>query len=346
MLRCFRRHSLAIVLVSFSGASALAQLPSQQRLAPINQLGRSWGFGVSDGYHECPEGKCGPSSLGFLDKLNPFGSTLYPNSCAVEKCGAPSGPVSAIPMTVLPPSPQMYQQYAKPIDNPMPGSSPIPQPQPPYQTSPVPIPHSNQMNYPPAAPPLPIPDPLPVPDPLPMYQSEPPQLQPEPRRESPFPQRSNTDDDRNRRMKNESLLDDEANLPEAETVTPPAPQLRKRHPDDKPLGEMPESWSEPKDEGPKTRIGFPEPNNDDDLNLLPNSPDLGPTTQYRRPNPFGTVSYPTEQDHHQQRVANQRAREAGYRSYGRPATAVPSYVGGRNPYLYNQGYSPTMNRYR
>lgn len=336
-MRCFRRYGLAMVVVSVGGAVASAQLPPQQRFSPINQLGRSWGFGVSDGYHECPEGQCGPNKPGFLDKLNPFGdklnplgSTLYPNSCAVGKCAAPVGTTPAIPMTALPPTPNMYQQFAAPAENPMAGTMSAPQLPPAYPTTPTPY----------AAPT----SPLPVPDPLPMYHSEPPQLQPETHRESPFPPANKTDENRNRSSKQESLLDEEP-TPKAELV-PPAPPLRKRQPGDKPLGEMPEKWSEPTDDTPKTRINFPNPPKEDDLNLLPNTPDLGPTTQYGRPNPFGTVSYPTERNHQQQRAANQRAREAGYMNYGRPSTGVPGYVSVPNPYLYNQTSSMPVNRYR
>jgi hypothetical protein len=51
-----------IKLTSFAGvvwlsSSCLAQLPAQ-RVSPVNLLGRYHGFGYSDGYHECKDGKC------------------------------------------------------------------------------------------------------------------------------------------------------------------------------------------------------------------------------------------------------------------------------------------------
>ncbi|MEQ1827084.1 MAG: hypothetical protein ABL921_14110 [Pirellula sp.] len=47
---------LSLTLLAIFSCSATAQLPSQ-RTSPINYFGRFHGFGYSDGYHECKEGR-------------------------------------------------------------------------------------------------------------------------------------------------------------------------------------------------------------------------------------------------------------------------------------------------
>jgi hypothetical protein len=51
---------LAFVFSGFFCSPAAAQLPSQNRFSPINYFGRWQGFGYSDGYHACKEGRCPP----------------------------------------------------------------------------------------------------------------------------------------------------------------------------------------------------------------------------------------------------------------------------------------------
>ena len=56
-----RLFSIAIVFTAV--ATTQAQLPSQNRVSPINYFGRYHGFGYSDGYHECKESKVRPASF-------------------------------------------------------------------------------------------------------------------------------------------------------------------------------------------------------------------------------------------------------------------------------------------
>ena len=53
---------LSILLVSVLTVAAQAQLPSE-RFSPINYFGRYHGFGYSDGYHACKEGRCNSWSM-------------------------------------------------------------------------------------------------------------------------------------------------------------------------------------------------------------------------------------------------------------------------------------------
>lgn len=55
---------MAFVFSGFFCSTAEAQLPSQNRFSPINYFGRWQGFGYSDGYHACKEGRC-PSKQSF-----------------------------------------------------------------------------------------------------------------------------------------------------------------------------------------------------------------------------------------------------------------------------------------
>jgi len=48
---------LSIAFACFFGAAAQAQLASD-RLSPLNYFGRYHGFGYSDGYHACKDGRC------------------------------------------------------------------------------------------------------------------------------------------------------------------------------------------------------------------------------------------------------------------------------------------------
>ena len=48
---------LSIALVCVFSVAAEAQLPSE-RFSPINYFGRFHGFGYSDGYHACKDGRC------------------------------------------------------------------------------------------------------------------------------------------------------------------------------------------------------------------------------------------------------------------------------------------------
>ena len=52
---------LSIALVCVFTVAAQAQLPSE-RVSPINYFGRFHGFGYSDGYHACKDGRCNNSS--------------------------------------------------------------------------------------------------------------------------------------------------------------------------------------------------------------------------------------------------------------------------------------------
>ncbi len=53
---------LSVVLVGVWTVAAQAQLPSEH-FSPINYFGRYHGFGYSDGYHACKEGRCNSWSL-------------------------------------------------------------------------------------------------------------------------------------------------------------------------------------------------------------------------------------------------------------------------------------------
>ncbi len=52
---------LSIAFACFFSMSAEAQLASD-RFSPINAFGRFHGFGISDGYHACKDGRCKPDS--------------------------------------------------------------------------------------------------------------------------------------------------------------------------------------------------------------------------------------------------------------------------------------------
>ena len=48
---------LSVAFVCVFNVSAHAQLPSES-FSPLNYLGRFYGFGYSDGYHACKDGRC------------------------------------------------------------------------------------------------------------------------------------------------------------------------------------------------------------------------------------------------------------------------------------------------
>jgi len=54
---------LALAITGLCPRYADAQLPSQNRFSPINYFGRFSGFGYSDGYHACKDGRCSSGSL-------------------------------------------------------------------------------------------------------------------------------------------------------------------------------------------------------------------------------------------------------------------------------------------
>ncbi|MDZ4851444.1 MAG: hypothetical protein SGI77_19310 [Pirellulaceae bacterium] len=139
---------IAICSLLFSSTTAWAQMPSQT-LSPLNQLFRAWGFGVSDGYHECvtcPKVTDRPHDLFVLPNSNLFyRAPEHKNQSMISRAMA-AKPVAtsiaslkthtqsdvqaeqprandAMPMTILPPSTQMYQQFAEPHSTPLPNSS-------------------------------------------------------------------------------------------------------------------------------------------------------------------------------------------------------------------------------
>ncbi len=138
----FVRHGIAIIVVTTSfSASAEAQLPASKP-SPLNQLGRWSGFGISDGYHECPEPtqRSLPSPAGLFAR-SAASTPMYPAPCVesesvsifsrlnpfrdkanAKSSDCPTGGClpSASQAGVLPPSPQMYQQFATPHETPLP----------------------------------------------------------------------------------------------------------------------------------------------------------------------------------------------------------------------------------
>ena len=73
---------MSIAFASFFCAAAQAQL-SSDRFSPINYFGRYHGFGYSDGYHACKDGKCktGSSWISWTGMSSFYGEpTPPPNS--------------------------------------------------------------------------------------------------------------------------------------------------------------------------------------------------------------------------------------------------------------------------
>ncbi len=236
--RNFGWQRIAALMLSCSSTTVWAQLPAQ-KLSPLNQIGRSWGFGISDGYHECPECKncASPTGSGgraasnnthespdcqkpsFFSRMNPYKDSSAEGTSATGGHGAGSGS-----MIVLPPSPQMYQQFAVPYEP----AAPI-------------------ANYQPT-------------DPNPGYDQSLP-VAPGPFLTSPgsqVPDPAESDSFESNPLRNDDQL-----LQEQDSVPPP-PILRKRQKADKPLGEE----SVPA----FPRVNVPaKPNDkvDDSLDLLP-----------------------------------------------------------------------------
>ena len=95
---------LSIAFACFFSMSAQAQLASD-RFSPINSFGRFHGFGFSDGYHACKDGRCKPDSS--WKSWAPI-SSFY---------GSPSLPPSnrIVPMQSMGELPQIPQQiYVEP----------------------------------------------------------------------------------------------------------------------------------------------------------------------------------------------------------------------------------------
>jgi len=260
MTNRYRRwHGIAALVLSCSSTTAWAQLPGT-KLSPLNQLSRSWGFGVSDGYHECvgcahtnqrpndilrvnncnllyvaPEYRSKPS----IGRMDPFKTILYDERGGPNGCGVNTA--QPMPMTVLPPSPQMYQQFAAPQSTPLPGSN---------------FSQSDQGGTPSQAfPPSPPPSPWPAPN----YKES---VVPDPIED--------VESDR------DSLLEQKPRDPKPEAVPPPPP-LRKRQKDDKPLGEEPRAN--------ESLLPKKETDYDESLDLLPKS-DIPPVTVRQPRNPI------------------------------------------------------------
>ncbi len=120
---------LSIAIVSAFGVAAQAQLPSD-RFSPINYLGRYHGFGYSEGYHACKEGRCNSASGGSFWKPWESMSSFYGSATA-----PPSNRIVAMRTTNV--APLYSQEYytspsggqsmdVAPIQVPM--SSPLAQP--------------------------------------------------------------------------------------------------------------------------------------------------------------------------------------------------------------------------
>ena len=246
MMKRFRTwQNILAVIFSCSATTAWGQLPSQS-LSPLNQLGRSWGFGVSDGYHECkscskpgqhpqdilrvansnlfyrsPEHR--PPSM--VDRINPFKGVTACEPQPFSGYGLQS--TNAMPMTVLPPSPEMYQQFAVPQSTTLPESG--------NQHAEPMVPSGNPSTSSPwSSSPS---DKQPVPDPVPNLDAQ--------RRNSV----------------------EKPPVPEEKAAVPPAP-LRKRQKGDKPLGEEPKAFKPIDDD---SLLSDPQSNSDDRLDLLPRS---------------------------------------------------------------------------
>ncbi len=256
---------IAALLLSCSSTSVFAQLPASNP-SPLNQLGRSWGFGISDGYHECPECKrpaaysrmaalpVGVSHTvpciqreqkpSLFSKMNPFKDANaggHPQSC---------GPDGNHSMTILPPSKQMYQQFAAPSETPLPGSNY-------HSTEPSSL--SNQSISPP---PLGAPGTI-APESFPSS----------PGIRVPDPIELDSVDDQNFR-------NGAPQLPQQDTVPPP-PALRKRQKGDKPLGEE-ENSKLPREPVQGDPADKPADKGDDSLDLLPKE-EPPPITIHRQP---------------------------------------------------------------
>ncbi len=57
------RRLLSVAFVCVFNVAAHAQLPSDS-FSPLNHLGRFYGFGYSEGYHACKDGRCDSGKIG------------------------------------------------------------------------------------------------------------------------------------------------------------------------------------------------------------------------------------------------------------------------------------------
>jgi hypothetical protein len=377
MIRFQRSKFIAILAFGCSSATAWGQLPSQ-KTSPINQINRAWGFGVSNGYHECPPPvKCQPANgqrKSFLDKFDPIGGTLYDKSSVVTPHfqHGMHAPAAAMPMTTLPASPQSsspYSQFAAPAETPLPGSHYMPQTPPPLPqlVSPQPI-QIDPSNLQPSSPNFPKDNasaPAPLSDPNVSLPAEPSNAV----RNSPGSMLKSAPSEHSQQSSDLDLLSESDRTDQV----PPSPPLRRRQPTDKPLGETPDSWSPPKANSIKPQS---EPESDEDLNLLPTNNGLPPVTYdhgYRSGTPvtrdvfenYSQTIPPSNQQSYQQGYpqSNQRS-QSHQQAYQQPKTGSrsliardypvasnpyaayqvqqgPSYITVQNPYTqYNS------NRYR
>ena len=112
---------LSIAFVSVLAVTAQAQLPSA-RFSPINYFGRYHGFGYSDGYHACKEGRCNTWSIWkpWESMSKPWGSmsSLYGMPTPSSSNRAPSHSNQAVGIQTTNNSPMASQEfYATPIIN-------------------------------------------------------------------------------------------------------------------------------------------------------------------------------------------------------------------------------------
>jgi hypothetical protein len=277
MFRLTRSQLAAFLAVSCSSTTVWGQLPAN-RISPINQINRAWGFWVSDGYHECPKPKKQRHAINrsqsVLDNFDPIGGSLYKNSSIVvpqtHAIAEPS--VKTMPMTTLPVQP--YSQFATPAETPLPGSHYSPQTPPPLPQLTPAYPSNPQPSYPN----FPSDDrgyvPSPLPDPI---TSEPIQTTPSPNSQ-PYSTTQPTSSDAAQEPSELDLLGGSDRTQEV----PPSPPLRQRLPSDKPLGEIPDSWTPPEKKQSQPQS---DQDRDEDLNLLtPNNVPPPITYDYNRPN--------------------------------------------------------------
>ncbi len=321
---------IAALLLSCSSTTAWAQLPAQQ-LSPLTQLGRSWGFGISDGYHECLECKRPPvqsrqkagtakvlhtkpcldceQKPSLFTRMNPF------KESASNGNPSTSGSNGNSPMTVLPPSPEMYLQFAAPDVTPLPGTNPRPNEL-----------HSFSNQSPPVTQGPYLPESSPT--------SSGNQVL------DPIEQDS---------LENQALQNDATQYHPQQylDMVPPPPSLRKRQQGDKPM----EVYGNPKTPGekvPAQPTGKPAANADDSLDLLPKDepPPITLRSQPRTnrslishatPIPESRPAYPALNSH------DELLRQYYGKAYSRQElpNAVPSDTTTAQEFA-----RPTVNRYR
>jgi len=182
-----RVFSLAIA--SLLSLPAQAQLPSS-RGSSINDLGRYYGFGYSDGYHACQDGKCKTSNASSSWKPWEPIAVLHakPTSPATSRLGKTSS--SSISPTYLPHRNGRHSETFKPVQSYSPSPSPspspssipssIPIPSPIFSPSPIsipsPSPRPSQGSFPSHSPSFSLdygPSPVPTPSPIPSPSSSP-----------------------------------------------------------------------------------------------------------------------------------------------------------------------------